>query len=239
MRLLRDVPESQGGNMKIVVAGGREEADFLIGSLLSKKIKLKVINNDPNYSKYLSEKHNISVLNGDPSKEYILEDADIFGYDVLVALESNDSDNYVTCEIAKKKFKVKRVVCTVTNPANVDVFRKLGVNNVISSAYSVARLLEQATTLENLVNTLSAEDEAFSVSEIIIGEESFYAGKPLKVVKLPSKARITCVIHNGKMVIPTGQTVIYPEDKVLLLSSKECHEEAIKCLSEGKKDERK
>ena len=25
--------------MKIVVAGGREEADFLIGSLLSKKIK--------------------------------------------------------------------------------------------------------------------------------------------------------------------------------------------------------
>ncbi|MBQ9280561.1 MAG: NAD-binding protein [Clostridia bacterium] len=225
--------------MNIVVAGGREEADFLIGSLLSKKIKLKVINNDANYSKYLSEKHNISVLNGDPSKEYILEDADILDYDVLVALDSSDADNFVTCQIAKKRFRVKKVVCTVANPANVDVFKKLGINNVISSAYSVARLLEQATTLENLVNTLSAEDEAFSMSEIIIEADAYYAGKQLKEVKLPSKARITCVIHKGKMVIPTGQTVIYAEDKVLLLSSKECHKEAIECLSGVRKNDKK
>lgn len=225
--------------MKIVVAGGREEADFLIGSLLSKKINIKVINNDSNYSRYLSEKHNISVLNGDPSKEYILEDANITGYDVLVALDSNDADNFVTCQIAKKRFNIKKVVCTVTNPTNVDVFKKLGINNVISSAYSVARLLEQATTLEKLVNTLSAEDEAFSMSEIIISEESYYAGKQLKEVKLPSKARITCVIHKGKMVIPTGQTTIYADDKILLLSSKECHNEAIESLSGVRKNDKK
>ena len=217
--------------MNIVVAGGREEADFLIGSLLSKKTKLKVINSDLNYSRYLSEKHNISVLNGDSSKEYILEDADINGFDVLIALSNDDADNFVTCLIAKKKFNIKRVVCTVTNPSNVEVFKKLGINNVISSAYSVARLLEQATTLENLVNTLSAEDDAFSVSEIIISPDSVYVGKSLKEVKLPSKARITCVIHKGKMVIPTGQTTINADDKVLLLSAKECHDEAIECLS--------
>ena len=138
-----------------------------------------------------------------------------------------------------KKFNVNKVVCTVANPANVEVFKRLGINNVISSAYSVARLLEQATTLENLVNTLSAEDEAFSVSEITIQEDSFYVGKQLKEVKLPAKARITCVIHKGKMLIPTGQTTINAEDKVLLLSSKECHDEAIECLSGVYKNDRK
>ena len=70
--------------MRIVVAGGREEADFLIGSLLTKKHKVKVINDDANYSKYLAEKYNITVLKGDSTKEYILEDsiklnATIFG----------------------------------------------------------------------------------------------------------------------------------------------------------------
>ena len=150
--------------MKIVVAGGREEADFLIGSLLSKKNKVKVINEDKNYSKYLAEKHNISVLNGDSSKEYILEDADVFNYDVLIALTNNDADNFVTCQIAKKKFNVKKVVCTVTNPINVEVFEKLGINTVISSTYSVAKLLEQATTLENLVNTLSSESVCMRLS---------------------------------------------------------------------------
>ena len=223
--------------MKIVVAGGREEADFLIGSLLSKKNKVKVINEDKNYSKYLAEKHNISVLNGDSSKEYILEDADVFNYDVLIALTNNDADNFVTCQIAKKKFNVKKVVCTVTNPINVEVFEKLGINTVISSTYSVAKLLEQATTLENLVNTLSSEDNAFSMSEIIINDYSRCVGKRLYEIKLPSQARITCVIHKGKIVIPTGQTMINVGDRVLLLSAKECHDEAIKIISGVTRDE--
>lgn len=224
--------------MNIVVAGGREEADFLIASLLSKKIKLKVINDDKNYSKYLSDKHNISVMYGDSSKEYILEDADIAGFDVLIALSNNDADNFVTCQLAKKIFDVKRVVCTVNNPINVDVFKKLGVNSVISSTYTVARALEQATTLENLVNTLSNEDEAFSISELTLQSDSRYVGKQIKNVKLPAKARITCVIHKGKMVIPTGQTTLYADDKVLLLSAKECHEEAIEMMTGVQIDEK-
>ena len=218
--------------MKIVIAGGKEEADFLIGSLLSKNIKIKVINDDLSYCKYLAEKHNVSVLNGDSSKEYILEDADIVGYDVLIALTNSDADNFVICQIAKKKFDINRVVCTVTNPTNVDIFKKLGVNNVISSTYSVARMLEQATTLENLVNTLSAEEEAFSVSKIVIQPNTYCVNKQIKEIKLSSKARITCVIHNGKMVIPTGQTIIHAGDDVLLLSEKECHKEVIEKLSE-------
>ena len=223
--------------MKIVVAGGREEADFLIGSLLSKKHKIRVINDDTIYSKYLAEKYDISVLRGDPTKEYILEDADIFGYDVLIALTNDDADNFVTCLIAKKNYNINRIVCTVTNPTNVDVFKRLGVNNVISSTYSVAKLIEQATTLENLVNTLSSEDEAFSISEVVLQEDSNICGKPLKAIKLPEQARITCVIRKGKMIIPTGQTVLHPTDKVLLLSAKGCHEKAIKVISGGKDNE--
>lgn len=224
--------------MKIVVAGGREEADFLIGSLLSKNNKIIVINDDNYYSKYLSDKYNVSVMNGDSSKEYILEDANILGADVLVALRSDDADNFVTCLIARKKFGVKKVVCTVNNPTNVEIFKKLGINNVISSTYSVAKLLEQATTLENLVNTLSSEDEAFSITEVTIQENAELCGKKLKDVKLPNQARITCVIHNGKMVIPTGQTPLVANDKILLLSAKECHDIAIKMISGGMDDER-
>ncbi len=210
---------------------GREEADFLIESLLSKKIGIKVINDDKAYCKHLSEKHNITVLNGDSSKEYILEDAGIFGYDVLVALSNNDADNFATCQIAKRKFNIKRVVCTVSNPINVEVFKKLGINNVISATYSVSKLLEQATTLENLVKTLSAEDEDFSVSEVIIQKDTYCAGKLIKDIRLPQNARITCVIHKGKMVIPTGQTLINEDDKLLLLSSKDCHEKALEIIS--------
>ena len=45
--------------MKIVVAGGRSKADFLIGSLLEKKHEVTVINDEEAYCRYLSEKYNI------------------------------------------------------------------------------------------------------------------------------------------------------------------------------------
>ncbi len=219
--------------MKVVIAGGREEADFLIGSLLSKKNKIKVINEDFSYSKYLSEKHNISVINGDPSKEYILEDADISNYDVLVALTNNDADNFVTCLTAKKRFDINKLVCTVANPSNVDVFKKLGITNVISSTYTLAKLLEQATTLESLVNTLSSDDDDVAISEIIVKEDTYLCGKKLKDVKLLEQSRITCVVRKGRMMIPTGQTVIQLDDKIVLLSAKECHEKVLELISGG------
>ena len=52
--------------MKIVVAGGRSKADFLIGSLLEKKHEVTVINDEEAYCRYLSEKYNIPVVVGNP-----------------------------------------------------------------------------------------------------------------------------------------------------------------------------
>lgn len=54
--------------MKIVVAGGRSKADFLIGSLLEKKHEVTVINDEEAYCRYLSEKYNIPVVVGNPCK---------------------------------------------------------------------------------------------------------------------------------------------------------------------------
>lgn len=53
--------------MKIVVAGGRSKADFLIGSLLEKKHEVTVINDEEAYCRYLSEKYNIPVVVGIPA----------------------------------------------------------------------------------------------------------------------------------------------------------------------------
>ena len=67
--------------MKIVVAGGRDEADFLIGLLLMGKHKLITVNEDMSYCEHLAAVHDdISVIYGDPCKEYVMEDAGIDVY---------------------------------------------------------------------------------------------------------------------------------------------------------------
>ena len=94
--------------MKIVVAGGRNKADFLIGSLLEKQHEVIVINDEESYCAYLSEKYNIPIITGNPCKRYILEEADIEDADILIALRPSDADNLTICQYAKKSFHVKK-----------------------------------------------------------------------------------------------------------------------------------
>ena len=50
--------------MKVVIADGRHEADYLISVYKSKKNNLIVINNDQNFCEYLSKKNRINIFKG-------------------------------------------------------------------------------------------------------------------------------------------------------------------------------
>lgn len=212
--------------MRIVIAGGRDEADFLIGSLLSKKNSLIVINDDRDYCERLSHKHDIPIYYGDPSKEYILDGADIADADVLIALTPVDSDNLAICQCAKRVFHVSKVICTVSNPRNVEVFKKLGVNTVVSSAYMVSKYIEQATDIENLIQTFSIDDK-ISITEITI--ESYYhcINTALCDIDLPAEAIIGAIIRNSAMIVPHGDTVIKNGDKLLIIASAKVQKETL------------
>lgn len=136
--------------MKIAIAGGREEVDFLIGLLLKNRHRLIVINDDRTYCEHLAaEFDKVSVINGDPGREEVLNDAGIKEADVIVALCARDADNLEICQMAKRLFSVKTAICTVRNPRNVETFKALGIDQVISAAYILAQYIQQSSMAEN------------------------------------------------------------------------------------------
>ena len=48
--------------------------------------------------------------------------------DIVIALREKDADNLEICQMAKRLFAVKKTVCTVRNPKNVEIFELLGVD---------------------------------------------------------------------------------------------------------------
>ena len=220
--------------MKIVVAGGRQKADFLIGSLLNKNHKLIVINDDLNYCEYLAQNHQMPIVFGEPCKQYVLDEAKINGYDVIIALKPDDADNLEICQSAKRLYGIKKAVCIVSNPKNVDVFKKLGVNTVISATYTIANIIEQASTIENLIKTLSIEDEKVILSEVLVNEDYPVKNKKIMDIKFPSNVIVSCIVRNHDMIVPNGQTVILQNDKLLVISTPENQPSAIKAISGGK-----
>ncbi len=221
--------------MNIVIASGQTETDFLIASFLEKKHNLVVINEDIKYCEYLASNHGIPVVHGVPYKKDTLNGANIYNYDVLIALSSSDSDNLAICQLAKKVYNIDKTVCVVSNPNNVNFFKQLGINTVISATYLVSNMIEQASTIENLISSLALENNKIILTDLVLDPAYPVCNKRLIDIKLPHGIIISCVLRNDDMIVPNGSTVLIPNDKLLIISSPSDQQKAIDIISGGKK----
>lgn len=128
-------------SMKIAVALGGEYADFLIGLLMEKKYKVTVIDPDKAFCEHLCASYNVNAVLGDPCRQFILEEAGIRNYDVILALGREDTDNFEICQMGKKIFGIRKTLCLVKNPRNVELFEKLGVDQAVNIPVIIAGML--------------------------------------------------------------------------------------------------
>jgi trk system potassium uptake protein TrkA len=216
--------------MKIVIAGGDSKADFIIKMLRDDRHKVVAINEEKSYCEYLATVHNIPIIHGDPCKKYILDNADIKDFDVMIALKESDADNLEICQMAQKVYNIKKTVCVVSNPHNVEIFKALGVNSPISATYIVANLIEQASTLDVFMKSLELEEDKVIVTEIIVEPDFPVVDKKIMDMELPKNVIIGSIIREGKMIIPNGSTEILSEDKLIIISSKEDQLKAVDAI---------
>lgn len=205
--------------MKIVLAGGHAEAEFLVRMFSLSRHSLVVINPDRDFCEFLGSNPGISVFLGDPAKSFVLGDSGVAGSDILIALTPRDPDNLVICQTAKRLFGVKRTIAVVSDPKNVGIFLQLGVNNALSSSHLIAQTIERLSILEDLVRSVSLEDEKIVVTEIKVGEGAAIAGKLLKDIGSTETFNISCIFRDPEVIIPKGNTEIHTGDRLLLVSA--------------------
>ena len=220
--------------MRIVIVGGGKKVDFLIGSLLNKKDEITVINdNEQDCEKLASHHDDILIIYGNASKKFILEDAEIKDADLIIVLTHSDADNYVICSMAKKVFGVKEAFATVTNPHNVQTFKALGINRVLSATYIVSEIIEEMAEIHDIVNLMPLEDDKLRLIVVGINENHHVHDKKLGEIKLPENSVVGCIIRNGKVIIPNSESKIFANDKLAILAESEIYEKAINSLIGG------
>lgn len=213
--------------MNIIIANGTHEADFIIKKFKKEKHQLTVINSDKSFGDYISSSNHIPVLCGDPTKAYVLEDADVWNADVFIALSTNDIDNYVACITAKKLFNIKRVVSVVRNPKRVDLFKTLGIDSVICSTYLLGESIKNESIIEDFIKTISIENEKIVISEIAMDVDYILANQKIRDAQIPTYLNISCIYREPEVIIANGDTIIMPEDKLVIATTPEYHQQAI------------
>lgn len=212
--------------MKITICGGTHEASYIINMFKcdkKNKHKLIVINEDKEYGKHLANKYKIPVLIGDYTKIYTLDDADISNSDLFITLSKKDPDNYIASLLAKNLFNCKKILSVVTNPNNVSIFKRLGIDFAISSSYLIGETIKNESNIEDVLRTLSLEDDMIKIIEIDIKKEYEICDKELRELDFPEYGTISAIFRKPRIIIPKGKTDIRNNDKLIMVAP--AHEE--------------
>jgi len=204
--------------MRIVIANGNNSADYIIKNFKGRNNTLTIINDDKDVANKLARSAKLPVIFGDFTKVSTLKEANIQGADLFIALGHKDSDNYVGCLHARKQFGVKKCICIVQNPKNVEVFKELGLESVISSTDTLVSSVLAESSLESLTKTMSFENDKIVMSEIVVKSNSLIAHKRIMDINCPKEGSIACVYRRPRVIIPNGSTLILPKDKIFVLT---------------------
>lgn len=202
--------------MKIVVAGGTHQAEYIVHMFHTRGNNLVIINPSKAEAEKLVERERVSVYIGQPWKSFVLEEARAHDADIFIALCDKDTDNYAACQLAKKSFNARKVICVVNNPNNVELYKSLGLDSVISSTYLLADSVKSESSVEDIVKAISLENNRVVMIEAVLLSRFSICGKSLAEANFPKYAAISCILRGSEVIIPNGQVVFQPKDKLMM-----------------------
>lgn len=219
--------------MLAVIVGGGRGGSYLARDLQSQGYQVKVVDCRPDVVAKLRQEIGGDVICGDGSSPQILEQVGVAKADLVVALTHNDEDNLVVCRLAKRQFRVPRVIARVNNPLNEWLYNTAwGVDVAISQTHLTSKVIEEQIGLGELITLLKLNRGAAALVELRLRETSPCQGKTIRDLNLPGDTVIVSVIRDGKLIIPRGDTRLETGDDILAVSTVAA-EKALKDLLVG------
>jgi len=205
--------------MRIMIIGGGNVGYYLTKSLSAEKHHIMIVEQDRSrcerIASDLSSKR-IEVTYGDGTDVACLREAGIFNSDVLIAVTGHDQNNLVACQLAKDYFGIKQTISRVKNPKNIRVFKKLGVDSVISSTERIARVINQELDWADVNKLLKNRSYNVRLREITVEKGSAFEHKCLKNLGLPKGIILIAVLRGNQAIIPSGETCLETGDMVVV-----------------------
>ena len=221
--------------MKIVIANGGSSASYIIRMFRESNNRLIVINSDREEAEKIMTNEHISVYVGSPWRRFVLEEAGVKDADIFISLCEKDTDNFASCIMASTLFGVKKCICVVNNPANVDLYKNLGIDSVISSTYLLAESIRSESAVESLIKTLSIDDNKMVILEVAVLSRYNICNQRLMDIGFPKYASIAAITRHFEVVIPNGQTVLEPKDQLIIATTPEKREEILEFIQRSEK----
>ena len=214
--------------MYIVVVGGGKVGYYLAKELLEAGHELVILEKNAARARQISDELGSIVLNRDGCEGKHLAEAGANRAAIVAAVTGDDEDNLVVCQMAKHHFDVPKTIARVNNPRNEDLFKHLGVNEIISPTRMVLAAVEQDIPVHELLHLAQLKGGEMELVEAQIGESSPAVGRKPTDISLPEGSSLFLLLRGNTVQQVRADTVFQAGDKVLAVAKGESGEDVLR-----------
>lgn len=217
-RVLRLFGARVESKKNIMIIGGGKIGLRLAQKLEHKNYHLKLIDLNPDKCEELAEKlQRTIVLQGDGTDQDLLLEENVQNMDAVISVTGDEETNILTSLLAKQ-LQAKMTVTRINKFAYLPLVRAIGLMHTVSPRISAVNAILQHVR-KGVITAVSIKDEAEAL-EVIVHAKSSLVGHPVKNLDFPAGAIILCIIRGDRVIIPTGESYIDPQDRLIILSDR-------------------
>ncbi|MCS7222990.1 MAG: NAD-binding protein [Armatimonadetes bacterium] len=224
------VRKAAGKPEYIIVAGGGKVGSQLAIALLKEGYDVLLVEKRRPRYELLREQLGDNVFFGDACEIRTMIRLGMERADVVVAVTGDDEDNLVICQVAKKWFKVPRVIARVNDPRNEENFRLLGIDQTVSATGLLMSFIEQEVPMP-VVPLAALGRGGLEVVEVFLQSDSPAVGQTVRDLQLPPGSLLVAVLRNESAQAVSGDTVLLDGDQILAIAPKGSVDDLTKALT--------
>lgn len=208
---------------RVIIMGGGNIGLSLIHEIQERQpmVNLKVIEHDRPRAIHLSEQlEDVVIINGSGLDRDILQEVHIERAEAMVAVTNDDETNILGSLLAKQS-GCKRVITLVNKSTYNPLLGSLGLGAIVSPRAITVSTIMQHVRRGRIKAVHNIGDGAIEVIEAEASSNCSIINTPVKNLNLPLDTVIGAIIHDDQIVIPNGETVIKPGDRVIFVASRD------------------
>lgn len=206
---------------RVLIVGGGNLGTRLAKVLEKHSIQTKLIEKNIDRCNKLAERlDKVVVLQGDGSDQQLLQEENVRDMDVVATLTEDEETNILISLLATR-MGARKAITRISKFSYLPLVSAIGLEHVVSSRLAAVNTILQYVRRGRVLSAMALKGEEAEVLEVVALETSDIVGKPIRQIAFPKGALVVAIIRADEVIVPTGDSVILPQDRIVIFSTRQ------------------
>jgi trk system potassium uptake protein TrkA len=217
--IVRQVGKEDKKAARVMIVGGGQVGFQVAKRLEQMKVYTILIEKDRERCWELAQQlTKTRVIHGDGTDVKLLKSEYVTEIDHFVAATGDEETNVIMSLLVEQYNPPCKTICLVKRAEYIPLVLAIGVDAAVSSRVVTINAIMKYIRRGEVVSVATLKESQAEIIEIIAAAHSPVTGRPLRELKFPDDAIIGTMVRGEEIIIPDGNSVVQPGDKVIVFA---------------------